>query len=99
MFFDISIWDQAGAAAKRHLSPLEMGEMAKRAVDDVDLKCIPPCTLVLPPYSLASATTISFPPLTTSIIQEYYISSLIARDAAYTVTEWDIVSSKHITSA
>jgi hypothetical protein len=30
--------------------------------------CIPPCTIVLPPFPLASSTTVSWPPLTTSFL-------------------------------
>lgn len=31
------------------------------------VSCIAPCTLVLPPYSLGSTTTITFPPFTTTL--------------------------------
>ncbi|KKY27901.1 putative glycoside hydrolase family 71 [Diplodia seriata] len=36
------------------------------AADQV-IQCIPPCTLILPPYQLPSATTISWPVLTTTM--------------------------------
>lgn len=34
---------------------------------DPTIACYPPCTFILPPYTFSSASTISFPPWTTSL--------------------------------
>lgn len=40
------------------------------------VSCIPPCVLVLPPYQIGSMSTINFPPVTTTITEQwdYYVS-------------------------
>lgn len=35
------------------------------------VSCIPPCVLVLPPYTLSSLTTITFPPITTTYTESW----------------------------
>lgn len=39
--------------------------------------CIPPCTFIMPPISLSSATTITFPPYTTSLEVAWPTTSVV----------------------
>lgn len=68
----------------------ESKEISKRANGVGDVQCIPPCTLVIPPYSLASPTTVSFPPLTVRMVQQYRTPRVIVTSTS-TVDLWDVV--------
>ena len=65
-------------------------EITKRANADVKVGCIPPCTLVFPPYLLRTPTTVSFPPLTVRMIQEYRTPKVVVTSTS-TVDEWEVV--------
>ena len=44
------------------------------------IQCIPPCLYILPPLTLSSTTTITFPPFTTSLEIAWKTSSVITAD-------------------
>ncbi|MCJ1479344.1 hypothetical protein MMC13_008029 [Lambiella insularis] len=59
--------------------------------------CEPPCVLVLPPIQLSSATTISFPPLTTPIVIESILIDNGSTQTAY-ITQNTTISIPPVTT-
>ena len=56
------------------------------------VSCIPPCDLILPPYTLSAPTTINFPPFITTITEQWVNSS--STTSIFTLTFPPIVTTE-----
>ncbi|KAH9906746.1 pectate lyase superfamily protein-domain-containing protein [Xylariomycetidae sp. FL2044] len=64
---EISVWLPLAGENDCNLTPVVYVDPEVWTNNDPTVQCIPPCVLVLPPSTLSTATTISFPPLVTSV--------------------------------
>lgn len=59
---------------------------------DMTLQCFPPCTFVLPPQTLSTATTISIPPVTETIEETWPLTTVDGSVSYTTITKTVIIT-------